>query len=321
MSTEKSVLPNSNTSKLSDTWANRITQAAKVMGKTAQEIETILKTPPYLIQEQPIGLELLSDEEAVPFGDLRKLFCEMNGISLPQLRIGIKYLRGPKNSDKAENIDPDIFELQTKYGIKTQIEDLYIEQLLPYYNPRKKNIVHEVLSKKYGKHGKFIAFKPDSEEVAIEETINYITDLEAGYSAENSIEVDGELVSLFAIGEIPFEMLEEDPFVQNIPLKRGRSTVNRINWSDISQELRQFWRIVYDRGEITINTPKDRIDAMQLMKKPIEELKNIFPEAYLDFKTMKKSKTLPNLVVSIQEAKTVKTVKNNPFGIYSNRSY
>lgn len=320
MSTEKSILPVSKKIelKLPDTWINRITQAAKVMGKTVQEVEDILKTPPYSIQEQPMGLELLSDEEAIPFGDFRKLFCEMNGVSLPQLRIGMKYLRGPKNSDKAENIDPDIFELQSKYGIKTQIEDLYIDQLLPYYNPRKKNIVHEVLNKKYGKYGKFIAFKPDSEEVAIEETINYVTDLEAGFPSENSIEIDGELVSLFAVGEIPFEMLEEDPFAHNVPLKRGRSTVNRINWMDISQELRQFWRIVWDREEIVINTPKDRIDVMQLMKKPIEELKRIFPEAYLSFKTMKKSKTLPNLVISIQE---VKPVKNNPFGIYSNRSY
>ena len=315
MSTEKSIIPASN---LSDSWSNRISQAAKVMGKTAQELEDILKTPPYSIQEQQMGLELLSDEEATPFGDLRKLFCEMNGISLPQLRIGMKYLRGPKNSEKAEDIDPDIFELQSKYGIKTQIEDLYIEQLLPYYNPRKKNIVHEVLNKKYGKYGKFIAFKPDSEEVAIDETINYITDLEAGYSSEDSIEIDGELVSLFAIGEIPFEMLEEDPFAQNVPLKRGRSTVNRINWADISQELRQFWRIVFERGEITVNTPKDRIDTMQLMKKPLEELKTIFPEAYLSFKTMKKSKTLPNLVVSLQEKQIT---KNNPFNIGNNRRY
>lgn len=311
MSTNVNVIP--------DTWENRILQASKVIGKTPQEFETILNTPPYNIQKDPMGLELLSDEEATPFGDFRKLFCEQNKVSLPLLRIAMKFLRGPKGSAKTDSIDPDILDLQSKYGIKTKIEDLDIEQLMQYYNPRKNNVIHEALQKKYGKYGKFIVFKPDSEEVDIEATVNYITDLEDGYNAEESIEVDGELVPLYSIGQVPFETIEEDPFNPGFPLKRGRSTVNRINWSEVSMECRQFWRVVYSAGGVLkVDDPITRVNIIALLKKELVDLKSIFPEAYLQFKTLKKSNNLPSLTISIQE---MSTKKNDPFSINRNRQW
>lgn len=305
-----------NASRLPDTWEIRIEQAAKIIGKTPSELEEILKTPPYNLCKDTMGLELLSDEEATPFGDFRRLFCEQHKISLPHLRMAMKYLRGPKNNEESElSIDPDLMDLQRKYGIKTRLEDLDIEQLLPYYNPRKKNVVHDILEKRYGhKYGKFIAFKPDSEEVAVEETINYVTDLETGYSEENSIEVNGELSTLFAVGDLPFENLEEDPFCIGTPLKRGRSTANRINWADVSMELRQFWRIAYEREDISFQSAQDRITIGQLIMKPIDELKIIFPEAYSEYKTRKRANDIPKLIVS-SDYIAHKRHPNNPFSI------
>ena len=318
MSTE--ITPTSPT--IPDNWESRIQQFAKTIGRTPQEVENILNTPPYSVTKEPMGIELLSDEEALPFGDLRKLFCEQkNGISLPILRIAMKYLRGPKDSTKANSIDPDLLDLQNKYGIKTRIEDLDIEQLIGYYNPRRKNIIHDALSKKYCKYGKFIAFKPDSEIVDTEATINYVYDLEAGYNQEESIEVDGELVHLYEIGQVPFEMVKEDPFAPGIPLKRERSTENRINWNSISDEIRQFWRIAWENGEVSISNPQERAVVSQLILKPLQELKEMFPESYLKFKTMKKTGKLPNLQLSTLDVKTSQTKKNNPFSIRSNRSY
>lgn len=306
-----------NTTVSSDTFENRIEKAANVLGKTPAEVEAILNAQPYCINKEN-GIELLSSEEATPFGDLRNLFCEKNGIPLPKLRMAIKYLRG-KSVKITTETDSALIELQTKYGIDTSLDDLDAEQLLPYYNPKRKNAVHDILEKRYGqKYGAFIAFHPDTEEVAIEETLNYLADLESGYDAEESTLVDGEPVQLYRVGQVPNEMVDEDPLALGVPLKRDRSTVNRLNWKDVPKEIRQFFRILHTRGDLgSVVRVQDRIDISSLMKKTLDELKELFPEAYIAFKNSKKAQVLPPLIISVREASN----RNDPFRIGKNRSF
>ena len=84
-----------------DSWEARIEQVAKIVGKTPEEVEEILNAPPYQITQDPNRLEMLSDEDVTPFGDMRKMFCDDNGVTLPQLRLAMKWLRGPKGSTRA----------------------------------------------------------------------------------------------------------------------------------------------------------------------------------------------------------------------------
>lgn len=302
-----------------DTWENRIEQSAKYLGLPKEKVEQILATPGFEITKDQNGLEMLSDENVTPFGDLRKLFCEDNGVAVPKLRMAIKFLRGPSQERKSatETVDPDILELQRRYGvsIKFKLDDLGAEELIPLYNPNKNNRIAEALKKRYGTKA-IIAFKPDSDVVAVDETINYIVDLEQGYDEEESIDVDGELVRLYPIGVVPNKMVDEDPLFAGQPLKRNRSTVNRLNWIGVSKEVRQFFRILIDRGEIKAD---DRLNLGNLMVKRLEDLKNIFPEAYMQYKERMKKDELPKLQISLQEATTASTRKNNPFGV--NRSY
>jgi len=309
----------STTQNTPDTWENRIEQSAKILGITPQRLEEILRSKGYEITKEDNGIEMLSDETVTPFGDFRKLFCEDNEIALPKLRLAMKYLRGTTSpsatsTSTLETIDPDIMELQRRYGVnvKLKLDDLGAEELIPLYKPNKNNKITEVLRKKYGSKN-IVAFKPDTNEIATEETINYLADLEQGYNEEETIEVDGELVKLYPIGTIPNQMVDEDPLYVGFPLKRERSTLNRINWQGIPIETRQFFRVLVSRKEID---PENRYDNNQLIKNKIEELKNIFPEAYMEFKEMKKNGDLPKLQMSLTEAAAK---KNNPFGI--NRSY
>jgi len=295
-------------STLPDTWENRILEASKIMGIEPKRVEEILATKGYEITEDPCGLQMLSDEEVTPFGDLRKLFCELNDIAVPKLRMGIRFLRGPKDSPKTSEIDPDLVALQQKFGFKLRMEDMGIEELLPYYKPNKKNRIYESLLKKYGDKP-IIAFKPDTTEVAINEVINYIVDCESGLPEEESIDVDGELVKLYPIGKMPNQTVEEDPLFSGQPLKRGRSMLNRLNWSTVNHEHRKFFRVLVDRNDIN---PNDRVQITQLIKKPLSELKDIFPEAYMEYKGMKASGDLPKLILSLDEACGK---KNDPFSI------
>jgi hypothetical protein len=299
-----------------DTWESRIDQAAKVMGIPIEKVEEILKSPGFEITKEPCGLEMLSDESVTPFGDLRKLFCEDNKIAVPKLRMAIKFLRGNKAEDKSKTdvIDPDLMALQAKYGIslRYRFDDLPVEDLIPLYKPNKNNKITEILRKRFG-NKKIIAFKPDSNELAVEETINYLADLEAAYPEEESIEVDGELVRLYPIGQLPNQLVAEDPCYNGMPLKRDRSMANRINWSGIPFETRQFFRVLINNVEVK---PDDRLNLSNLIKKTINELKSMFPETYMKFKELKAKDELPKLQISITEA-AIK--KNNPFAV--NRAY
>lgn len=317
----KSIMTTKNTS-APDSWGTRIEQFAKIVGLELTEVEAAMAEKPFeLTKDTPYVMEMLSDNEVTPFGDIRKMFCDDRDVSLPKLRLGVKYLRGPKDKreEATTNIDPDIMDLQTKYGIKTRLSDLGAEELIPLYNPTKSNRITQTLKDMFGSQ-KVIAFKPDSTVIAVEETVNYIVDINNGLpEEEEAIDVDGELVRLYPIGKLPNQTVEEDPLFVGQPLKRGRSVVNRVNWTEFDQQARQFARILVDEEEID---PDDRLHIRQLLadlRSGINTRKEQYPETYMIFKELQMKDGLPKLILSMDEASTSKV--NDPFGIKSNRRY
>jgi hypothetical protein len=294
-----------------DTWESRISQFAKVVGKSMDEVEKCLSAKPLEITEEtPNALEMLSDEEITPFGDLRFILVEKGGISLPLFRMGVKYLRGPKESRAKMEVDPDFMALHKKYGINATIESLSLEQLLEFYDPSKNNEIAEILKKKYqSKYGNFIAFYPGTREIAIEEILNYIADVDTGFEFSQYIDIDGEPCKLYAINENPSEKLDEDPLYEGFPLRIGRSTKNRISWVGVDVEVKQFFRILVKMGLIK---REDRIGIGQIIDKSIKDLKEIFPEAYIRFLELKEDDDLPKLKIN---SKSIDRRVQDPFRI------
>jgi len=302
-----------NPSSTIDSWETRIKDASAILNKTPEEVTEILST---LGVEELNGLEMLSDEDVTPFGDLRRAFCEESDVKIAQLRLAIKYLRGPKDADKAsETLDPETVYLQHEYGIKgsRKLSDLDPTELIPIYNPAKSSSrVTKTLKRHFGDQA-VIAFRPGSQDVAVEETINYITDLEQGYAEEEAIEVDGQLQRLHPVGVIPNEMVDEDPFFEGQPLKRGRSTVNRINWTNVSQDARQFSRLIVERDEIDPNDKLAVRNFMEITEKGVEALRKIYSEVDLVYRELKEENNLPSLKLKLNEIQSGKT--QNPFGV------
>ena len=311
---------NPSTVGLPDTWENRIKLASEYMGISANMVEIILAE--YGVTKEPSGLDMLSDEAITPFGDLRKEFCENHDIKLPKLRMAIKYLRGSGNTKYSNNVDNDITILKQKYGLKTKIEDIDPIELLQYYNPEKSNHPVSIALKKMFGDKNVIVFKPDSKTVDIEETANYMADIEQGLPEQETVLVNNALVRVYPIGQLPNKLVEEDPMFEGKPLIRGRSTVNRINWSYIDKQIRQFCRIIIERNEININ---DKMAIKELLKicnsndlpiNVIASLREVYPEADLEFREKLNKDELPKLTITLQETDG-KT--NNPFNI--NRQY
>jgi len=303
------------TSKNGLTWKSRIRDASVFLGISMEDVTEGLKE--LGVEEKPAGMEMLSDEEIVPFGDLRKIFCDDMGIPIAKVRMAMKYLRGPKDSKKTDSINPEMIKMEEKYGVKLKLEYIPTDQLLEDYDPKQLHSpITIVLKERFGKEH-VIVFKPDSTEVDIEATANYIADLEQGFSKEKTVMSQGELVKIYKVGEVPNEVVKEDPLFAGYPLKRERSVVNRVNWDGIPDEARQFVRIALEMKMIDANDRRDVKDIIGMSFEGIKELKEEFPEVYLEFKERKKLNNLPNLVMTMKEAENNK--QNNPFGI--NRSY
>lgn len=298
-----------------DSWESRIQNAATFMGLQTSEVEEGLKE--IGAEKEPAGLEMLSDEEVTPFGDIRAVFCDRLKIPIAKVRMAMKCLRGPKGSTKTDTLDPEIVALKQKYGIKFKMEDVDPSELLEHYHPEQPNHPVTVALKKRFGSDVVIVFKPDSKVIDIEATANYIADMAQGLPLEETVESDGVLVRVYPVGVVPNEMVEEDPLFPGQPLKRGRSVNNRVNWTGIDLEKRQFCRIIAEEGEIDFN---DRLRIRELMsvvtKNSLVGMGDIFPEIYLEYRERKQNGDLPKLTIAMAEANGK---KQNPFGV--NRSY
>lgn len=301
---------NTNTS---DSWENRIQNASVFLGIEPCQVEHLLKQ--LGVEKEPTGMEMLSDEEITPFGDLRKIFSDDMDVPLAKLRMAMKHLRGPKDSKKADSVDPETVKLKDKYGIKISLKNIPTEQLLEDYLPeRKDHPITMVLKERFG-NKPIIVFKPDSREIDMEATINYVTDLEDGFPEEKFVMSNGEPVCPLAVGHVPCDLVEEDPLFIGSPLKRGRSIANRANWNDVSKNIRQFVRIAVEMGVIDPEDRRDVRDVLQLASgsNALEELKKEFPEVALEYREREKLNNLPSLVMSMKEAQTAR--KQDPFGV------
>lgn len=328
-STQISAVSQSNPSTSTpDTWENRIQSAATFMNLPAKDIEEGLKK--LGVEKDSSGLEMLSDESITPFGDIRVIFCDnrdSNGYNIPiaKVRLAMKYLRGPKDSQKTDSIDPELIALKTKYGIRMKMEDVEPSELLEHYHPEQPNHpITTALKKKFGDK-KIIVFKPDSKAIDIDATANYIADLEQGFPEQDTVESDGVLVRIYSVGQVPNQMIEEDPLFEGKPLKRGRSIINRVNWEGINLPTRQFCRVVVNRDDIDVN---DRFQVQELMKLASQnqvnvkgdvkteaisdELRKTYPEADLEYRELTQNNELPKLVLTMESANSR---KQDPFGV------
>jgi hypothetical protein len=310
---------NSNTSVLGSL-DERLQQVAKILGKSVEQVEQELssilgpKSEDWQDLMESLGKE---DEEYVKFGDFMKAFHDDSKDPSPiaLVRKAVATFK-VKTESKQEQLSPRMSELKSLFGVKPTLESVDSADLFRAYltdNPN--DPVTTELKRRYGDKA-VMAYLPGTKDVAVNETIDYITDIAQGLPEQIAIYVDGELARLYPVGKTPTEMIEEDPLFQGIPLIRGRSTVNNINWTGVDMETRQLIRIAVARGEF--NT-LDRLNMIELAKKARENgfkvIKEMFPESALEFNERKADATLPGMKVRLNGQKS-----NNPF-LGKNRSF
>ncbi len=298
-------------------WTNTIQKATQALGeiaigsKTAAErIEEALVDDLGLSKDD-IGLADLADESTTPFGDLRASF-ERYGFKLVQIRKIVAILRGERSNkglsnDRSQN-------LRTKYGLKEGIKTARLQDLVADYDINEPDDpVSTELKRRFGE-AKVIVLDPHAESptVSIADTLDLMTDFKEGRGLSDKVMLDGLLVEPFSIGEKPHLILEEDPLFIGEPLRQnGRSTrENRIDWSPIKGESRQFVRVAVEMGAIEPTSRRDSKDIYIAALDGIKSLESEFPEVGLEFRKRKQTGDLPKLKVIPGSVK-----KNQPFGV------
>lgn len=297
-------------------WTDTVRKAAEAFGATADNTAAIDQIEKALVDDLGLtkdetGLADLADESTTPFGDLRASL-ERYGFKLVQIRKIVAVLRGekePKNSSDGRSQN-----LRTKYGLKEGIKTARLQDLVADYDPNEPDDpVSTELKRRFG-DAKVIVLDPHSEKptVSIADTLDLMTDLKEGRGLTDKVMIDGLLVEPFAIGEKPHLILEEDPLFIGEPLRQnGRSTrENRIDWSPIKIEARQFVRVAVEIGAIEPTSRRDSKDIYEAALDGIKALESEFPEVGLEFRKRKKMDDLPKLKVIPGNFK-----KNSPFSV------
>lgn len=286
-------------------YGQRITAAALALNLTVTDLGTKLDA---------MGLKadvaLLDNEEMFKFGDFREVFKDRGIVSI---RVAFKALKGGKTGDKqvvGEGADPRM-ELLKQAGFKLRPGDADTKLLLSLYVANKINDpVTNALKTRFGDQP-IIAFDEDGT-VNQTATLEYVSGLEQGFPASETVNINGRLVKLWPIGVVPDVLVDEDPLFPGSPLRNGVSLVNHRNWSKVSATNRQFCRLVVGHGDID---PDNHEAVLRLLERAQEtdasKLCEVYPEVDLLFRDKAKRDELPKLKIELgQQAKA-----QNPFGV------
>jgi hypothetical protein len=261
------------------------------------------------INENIGNVELLNDDEIFKFGDYREAFKDY---PIAVVRMSWRGLRGGKKEPQVlmeSTADTDgRAALLKSLGLKVRLEDADTSVLLKLYLPDKPSDPVTTALKKRFQERPVIAFHDDGT-VAEIESLQYVSDLEQGYPARDSIMVDSKLTKLWPVGIKPSQMVDEDPLFPGQPLRNGYSLVNHRNWSKVITGQRQLCRIIVERGDID---PTNQDAVLRLLERAeAQSLDQTYLEASLEFRERFKRDALPKLKVELGSL----AKPQNPFGV------
>lgn len=294
-----------------ETWDARISAVASALNTTIEDVTERLTE--WGIDKEPMGVEMLDDDDVCKFGDFQPRFNHVNGAEVKQakLRLAFKFLKGNKKAGERTGLDTRTVELRNRFGIEPTLGTIDTVELLKLYDPnRPTDPVTAELTTRYGDKP-VIAFKPDSDQVDVEATAKYIAELAQGLPASPTVTSTGRLVTLVPVGQKPVIFLEEDPMYPGIPLRSGVSTVNFVDWTKTPLEARQFCRLLLEARMVK---PDDRTEVNRLVKLRDAERDAQYPDVELDFRSRKQLGTLPTLKLQAGASASTTRRPNNPFG-------
>lgn len=147
----------------------------------------------------------------------------------------------------------------------------------------------------------FIVYK-NGRIVDITETLTLISDIKAGFPAITEITTsDGDVKKVYKIGQLPSNLVDENPLYPGLPLRRDVCSQTGKSWTNISISTRQLVRVIYDvvyKGRINIDIAHNLIQQASSSNAE-KELKLKYRQAAIEFDRLKEHDSLPKLKMTL----------------------
>lgn len=150
----------------------------------------------------------------------------------------------------------------------------------------------------------FVVYK-NGRIVDITETLTLLTDLKAGFPAITEITTaDGDIKKVYKIGQLPSNLVDENPLYPGLPLRRDVCCKTGRSWSSVPISTRQLIRVIYNviyKGRIDIDIANNLIQQA-ISSNSEKELRLKYRQAAIEFDKLKEQDSLPKLKMTLGQS-------------------
>lgn len=132
-------------------------------------------------------------------------------------------------------------------------------------------------------------------------TLALLKEIKQGFAGRNDFTLNGEIVKVYAIGDLPENYVDENPLYPGRPLRPdGTCDQTGRSWQGVPLEVRQLIRVAIEMKELVINHEMAHtIMEIAIGINPMTALTSRYRKAAVKFSDLKKIGTLPKLQIAL----------------------
>lgn len=255
------------------------------------------------------SLEIIDRDEASPFGELRKAFCEDTKLTkIGLLRLGLPLLRATKQYQSVSS-DPLTESIKQLVEQNRPIAKWSDKELIEKYTDRNEEICKELITR--SKSRPFLVYNDDGTlDLTATESLLSI----ARKQPTDEIALVGGTPRVAHIAGYYYEeAVDESPVQHGKTLVNGYCGTTGTEWNGVNLKIRQTVRVLIDTIFInpTINDLQSICDTAKLGE---EAFFKKYPMSLKKFKDMENSNSLPKLKISLNAVQDKRKIDNGFIG-------
>ena len=233
-------------------------------------------------------------------------------------------LSAPKNDVKPLAIAKDIAKIfrgkeeesstnSPKPVSAKKADKMSLSELVQNFDPEDFTSSVALRLKQIVRNEPFIVFS-EGRIVAVEKTLELLAEVKKGFEGRKTVVLNGSPVKVFKIGELPDDLVDENPLYPGRPL-RPDGTCDQLNrsWQGVPKEVKQFVRIALEGNLINVTSDGglDRAHTILdtcLNNNALGLLRTRYHAVAVEFDKRQKLGTLPPLFVTLANSNS-----KNPF--------
>jgi hypothetical protein len=190
-------------------------------------------------------------------------------------------------------------------GVKAKVADMTDRQLVEAFNPAEPDSKVGERLKKISKGQSFIVFE-SGRKIDVESTVKLLGEIKEGHNQRDKYKVGDVWKLVYPIGELPDNMVDENPLYPGRPLRPdGSCDVTEKTWAGVAKNVRQLLRLAVNEHELDLTAANGELLAKDIIYKAVtvqdafKKFADDFNKAAIKFAELEKLGNLPPLMVQL----------------------